>query len=88
LYFSVPEDLPEGQIPVGSRADLLVVLGRKEDALLLPPAAIRGNDAFKYLIVLEDEYHRRVEVVEIGVKTRDRWEIIANVEAGDRVLGP
>ena len=88
LFFSVPEDLPREQIPVGSRVNLLVVLGDKKDALLLPPPAIRGNQEFKYVIVLEDDYHRRVEVVQIGVKTSDKWEIVGNLKEGDLVLGP
>jgi hypothetical protein len=64
------------------------VLGDKKDALLLPPPAIRGNQEFNYVIVLEDDYHRRVEVVQIGVKTSDKWEIVGNLEEGDLVLGP
>ena len=88
LFFSVPEDLPRDQIPVGNRVNLLIVLGDKKDALLLPPPAIRGNQEFKYVIVLEDDYHRRVEVVQIGVKTSDKWEIVGNLKEGDLVLGP
>jgi multidrug efflux pump subunit AcrA (membrane-fusion protein) len=88
LYFSVPDDTPRDMVPVGNGVRLNVILGSKQDALLLPPAAIRGNDAFKYVIVLEDAYHRRVEVVTIGIKTVDKWEVIANLKPGDQVLGP
>jgi multidrug efflux pump subunit AcrA (membrane-fusion protein) len=88
LFFSVPDDLPREQIPVGSQVYLQIILGSKEDALLLPPPAIRGNDEFKYVIVLEDDYHRRVEVVHVGVKTADKWEITADVKEGDQILGP
>jgi multidrug efflux pump subunit AcrA (membrane-fusion protein) len=88
LFFSLPGDLPPDQIHVGSQAYLDVVIGNKPDALYLPPPAIRGNDEFKYVIVLEGDYHRRVEVVQIGLKTTDKWEIIANLKEGDQVLGP
>jgi hypothetical protein len=88
LYFSVPEDMPREVVPVGSAVRLNVILGSKADALLVSPAAIRGNDYFSYVIVLEDDYHRRVEVVDIGVKTFDQWEVIANLEEGDQLLGP
>ena len=57
---------------VGQAVRLNVILGTKQDALLLSPAAIRGNDSFRYVIVLEDAYHRRVEVVTIGVKTVEK----------------
>jgi multidrug efflux pump subunit AcrA (membrane-fusion protein) len=88
LYFSIPADTPRDVIPVGTAVRLNVILGREEDALLLSPAAIRGTEAFSYVIVLEDDYHRRVEIVRIGVKTVDKWEVIANLQAGDLILGP
>jgi multidrug efflux pump subunit AcrA (membrane-fusion protein) len=88
LFFSMPKDLPLDRMPVGSQVYLQIVIGNKPDALILPPPAIRGNDEFKYVIVLEGDYHRRVEVVHIGLKTTDKWEIVANLKEGDQVLGP
>lgn len=88
LYFSVPDDTPRDVVQVGNAVRLKVILGSKQDALLLSPAAIRGNDSFRYVIVLEDDYHRRVEVVTIGIKTVEKWEVIANLKAGDQILGP
>ena len=88
LYFSVPDDTPRDVVQVGSAVRLNVILGSKQDALLLSPAALRGNDAFSYVIVLEDDTHRRVEVVSIGVKTVEKWEVIANLKPGDQILGP
>ncbi len=88
LYFSVPDNTPPDVVQVGNAVRLNLVLGSKQDALLLSPAALRGTDAFSYVIVLEDAYHRRVEVVTIGVKTVDQWEVIANLKPGDQVLGP
>ena len=88
LYFSVPDDTPRDVVQVGKAVRLNVILGSKQDALLLSPAAIRGNDTFRYVIVLEDDYHRRVEVVTLGVKTVEKWEVIANLKPGDQILGP
>jgi len=88
LYCSVPDNTPQDVVQVGNAVRLNVILGSKQDALLLSPAAIRGNDSFRYVIVLEDDYHRRVEVVSIGVKTAQKWEVIANLKAGDQILGP
>jgi multidrug efflux pump subunit AcrA (membrane-fusion protein) len=88
LYFSVPADTPQAVLQVGQVVRLNVILGSKQDALLLSPAAIRGTDVFSYVIVLEDDYHRRVEIVRIGLRTVEQWEVIANLEAGDQVLGP
>jgi multidrug efflux pump subunit AcrA (membrane-fusion protein) len=89
LYFSIPENISRELLPVGSKVNLQIILGSKQDALLLPPVAIRGNETFKYVIVIEDNYHRRVEVVQIGIQTTTQWEIIApGLEEGDKILGP
>jgi hypothetical protein len=80
--------MPRDVVPVGNTVRLNLILGSKQDALLLSPVALRGNDAFSYVIVLEGDYHRRVEVVSIGVKTVDKWEVIGNLKAGDQILGP
>jgi multidrug efflux pump subunit AcrA (membrane-fusion protein) len=87
-YFALPENLPAEELPVGQAIKLRVILGEKQDALLLHPAAIRGNDQFKFVIVLDGDQHRRVEVVEIGLKSGLAWEIKADLKEGDQVLGP
>jgi len=39
--------------------------------------------------VLEDNYHRRVEVVSLGIQSTTQWEVISdNLKEGDVVLGP
>ncbi len=88
FYFTTPDELPRDQLPLGGGVTLVVVLGKKDDALLLPPVAIRGNENFNYVIVLEDDYHRRVEVIKIGLKSDKEWEVIADLKEGDQILGP
>jgi len=95
-YFAIPEGTPEEQLPILRAVLVRVILGKKDHALLLNPAAIRGIDEFKYVIVLEDDLHRRVEIVHIGLKTPDQWEIVPSgapdgtggLKPGDQVLGP
>ena len=55
---------------------MIVVLGRKDEALLLAPAAIREYRGQNFVIVLDGDRRRRVEINEIGLKTIDRWEVI------------
>lgn len=88
FYFTIPDDILPEQLSVGAGVTLVVILGRKEDALLLSPAAVRGSDAFRYVIVLEDDTHRRVEILQVGLTSDKYWEVIANLKEGDRVLGP
>jgi multidrug efflux pump subunit AcrA (membrane-fusion protein) len=88
LYFSLPTDLPKEQLPLGRSVFLTVVLGQKEDALLLPPAAIREYKGLMFVIVQDGEKRRRVEINEVGLKSTDKWEVIADLQVGEQVVGP
>lgn len=88
LFFEIPADLPEDQIRIGRQVFLTVILGQKDDVLLLPPAAIREYKGLNFVIVQEGERRRRVEINQIGLKSADRWEVIGDLREGDQVLGP
>jgi HlyD family secretion protein len=88
LYYSLPENVAEEEIIPGRTVFLTIILGRKDDAMLLPPAAIREYKGLKYVIVLEGDRRRRVEIQEVGLQAQDKWEIIADLQVGDQVLGP
>jgi len=88
FYFDVPADTPTDELPVGKSVFLNVILGRKDDALLLPPAAIREYKGLYFVIVQDGDRRRRVEINEIGLKSTDRWEVIADLQEGDQVVGP
>lgn len=88
FYFQIPEGISRDQLEVGQSIDLVVVLGRKEDVLLLPPAAIREYRGLNFVIVQEGDRRRRVEINEIGLRASDKWEVVADLREGDQVLGP
>jgi len=88
LYFSLPTDGSQADLDVNRTVRLTVVLGRKDSALLLPPAAIRSYRGAYFVIVLDGDRRRRVEIGEIGLKTSDKWEVVADLQPGDKVLGP
>lgn len=87
-YFQIPEGTPQEQIPILRAVLVRVILGEKDDVLLINPAGIRGTSEFKYVIVLDGDLHRRVEIVKIGLKMTDKWEIMGDLKPGDQVLGP
>ena len=87
-YFTAPAGLTTDQIPIGSGVSVIVTFGRKENALLLSPAAIRGETDFKYVIVLENDIHRRLELLRIGLKGDTYWEVEGDLQEGDQILGP
>lgn len=89
FYFSMPKGVPADQLPVGRSVVLIVVLGKKDKALLLPPSAVREYKGLNFVIVVNGDTRRRVEISEIGLKTTDKWEVVsAGLKPGDKVLGP
>ena len=88
LYFTAPLDAPQEKMVVGQSVSIKIILGRKDNVLLLPPAAIRNYRGLNFVIVLDGDVKRRVEIFEIGLQTVERWEISADLKEGDQVLGP
>jgi multidrug efflux pump subunit AcrA (membrane-fusion protein) len=88
FYFSYPEGVSQDALPLGKSIMLVVVLGKKEDALLLSPAAIRTYRGLNFVIVQDGDRRRRVEIYEIGLKSPQLWEITADLKEGDQVIGP
>lgn len=88
LYFSLPEGIAPEDIPINRNFVLKVLLGEREDALLLPPAAVREYKGVNFVIVLDGDRRQRVEIYEIGLKSPERWEVVGDLEEGDQVIGP
>jgi multidrug efflux pump subunit AcrA (membrane-fusion protein) len=88
FYFGLPEDIPQEEIKVGRQVSLTLLLGKKDDVLLLPPAAIREYRGLYFVIIQEGDRRRRVEINQVGLKTPERWEVTADLSEGDKVLGP
>lgn len=88
LYFSLPEGIRPEDIPVNRNFVLKVLLGERENALLLPPAAVREYKGVNFVILLDGDRRQRVEIYEIGLKSPERWEVVGDLEEGDQVIGP
>jgi multidrug efflux pump subunit AcrA (membrane-fusion protein) len=87
IYFSLPSSMENDSLEVGKPVHLSIVLGRVDDALRVPPAAVHEFRGRRYLIVREGDRQRRVDV-RTGLETHDYWEIIGDVTEGDQVVGP
>ncbi len=88
FYFDLHDDEENEEFIVGRSVFLTVILGRKDDALLLHPAAIREYKGLYFVIVQDGERRRRVEINEIGLKSPARWEVTGDLQPGDKVVGP
>jgi hypothetical protein len=88
FYFNIPSDIAQADLPVGRSVFVNVVLGRKDNVLLLPPAAIREYKGLMFVIVQDGDKRRRIEINKVGLKSTDKWEIEAELQEGDQVQGP
>jgi len=59
----------------------------REDVMWLPPEAIRSHDGTTFVIVVEGERQRRVEV-ELGVQTDQQVEVTGPLTLGETVAVP
>lgn len=76
-----------GTYQSGDQVTVTVLLASKEDALWLPPDAIRQAGGRTFVIVNTESGPSRVDV-EIGLQTRDMVEIVSGLTEGQVVLGP
>lgn len=88
IFFSLPEDIPQADLPVGRSVNMNVILGRKDNVLLLPPSALREYKGLNFVIVQDGDKRRRVEINKIGLKTSDKVEVEGDIKEGDQVQGP
>jgi HlyD family secretion protein len=87
MYFSVPGELSKDKLELGATVELTVIIGHRENVLLLPPAAIRNYRGLSFVIVQDGERRRRVEISKVGLQTDQRWEIEADLQPGDKIIG-
>ncbi len=81
--------IDESQIEfeIGQRVQVTVLLMQRENALWLPPSAIRTFNGRSFVVIKDGEGQRRVDV-KLGIVGDERIEIVAGVEEGQTVIGP
>jgi multidrug efflux pump subunit AcrA (membrane-fusion protein) len=78
-----PEDL---EIEVGDLVRVTVLIERSEDALWLPPAAIRTFEGRKFVMVREGDRLLKRDI-KLGIEGEDRAEVLEGLEEGQVIEG-
>ncbi|NTU78075.1 MAG: HlyD family efflux transporter periplasmic adaptor subunit [Chloroflexales bacterium] len=73
-------------LDMGDLADLRVSLGRKYDALWLPPEAVRFSGDRATVMVSVDGKDKQIDVL-TGIVTADKIEILSGLKENDVVIG-
>ena len=85
--FTVRAQIPnhDGRLVPGLFAQIELVLERKENALLIPEAALMPAGERQYVYRIEDGKAVRSEV-SLGIREGDRVEVLSGLEPGARVI--
>jgi RND family efflux transporter MFP subunit len=75
------------ELRLGDLVHVTIVLEENDDALWLPPDAIRTFQNRTFVIVLDDAGQHRV-YVEMGIESQDQVEILKGLEEGQVVVAP
>jgi multidrug efflux pump subunit AcrA (membrane-fusion protein) len=73
-------------LELGELATVLITLEKKDNALWLPPAAIRTFQGRDFVVIQDADAQRRVDV-KLGIKGEDRVEVLEGVQEGQIVVG-
>jgi multidrug efflux pump subunit AcrA (membrane-fusion protein) len=84
--YTINYDAGDLALDIGDVAEVKAVLGRVENALWLPPEAVRVSRDRAFVILNKDGEEQRVEVT-TGVITPERVEIVKGLMEGDKVYG-
>jgi multidrug efflux pump subunit AcrA (membrane-fusion protein) len=74
------------EMEVGELATVLITLEKKDNALWLPPAALRAFQGRDFVVIQDGSVQRRVDV-KLGIKGEDRVEVLDGVQEGQVVIG-
>ena len=79
------DDAASVSVAEGTSGSIVLELGRRDNVLSVPKAAVHKAGDICYVYVVEDDGYRRYKEVEIGLEGDERIEILSGLEAGDMV---
>lgn len=83
IYINVPDLPPE--VTIGSQADIMVTIEKRENALVIPRAGLRSYMGRDYVQVLEGESRKELDV-EKGIVAAREVEIRKGLSEGQKVI--
>ena len=76
---------PDGRLLPGMLMNVTVDLGTREDAVVVPPLAVRLQGANHFVFTIENNKAKRIDV-EVGQRDPDKVEIVKGLEVGTAVV--
>lgn len=86
-YVLIELDEFPSDVKAGTPLSAAVITERRENAVLIPPAALRTVSGRNYVQVVDAQGNKREVDVEVGLSTATAVEIVKGLEPGQKVLG-
>ncbi|MFF2888577.1 efflux RND transporter periplasmic adaptor subunit [Paenibacillus sp. NPDC057967] len=86
-YVLIELDQFPADVQAGTPLSASVVTERKQDAVLIPPSALKKVSGRNYVQVMDEDGNKREVDVEVGLTTATEIEILKGLEPGQRVIG-
>ncbi len=84
--YHVDFDAPDVELEVGDLSQVVITIARKEEAIWLPPQAVRAFEGRRFVVLKEGERQRRQDV-RVGIISLERIEILEGLKEGDVIVG-
>lgn len=86
IYIEMDDPSYADSIKIGDKFDIELIAATSEDALWLPPEAIREFGGRTFVMIQEDGMQRSVDI-KLGIKTSDMVEVLEGLEEDQIVVG-
>ncbi len=86
-HITLEKNIEELGMATGDRVRITVELERAENALWLPPQAIRTFEGRTFVVIQEGGGQRRMDVT-VGIRSDERYEILSGLSEGQVVVAP
>jgi membrane fusion protein, macrolide-specific efflux system len=80
------DQMPEG-ITRGTPLDATFIVQRIEDAIVIPPSALRTSGGRNYVQIVDKDGNKQEVDVEVGIQQPTEVQIIKGLSAGQKVVG-
>lgn len=84
-YVTLDVDDPNDDLRLGMTARVDISTSQKENALVVPIAALKTNNSGSYVVVVHDDGSTENVIVQTGIYSDDYVEITSGLSVGDKV---
>ncbi len=84
-YVTLNVDDPNDDLRLGMTARVDISTSQKENALVVPIAALKTNNSGSYVVVVHDDGSTETVMVQTGIYSDDYVEITSGLSVGDKV---